>query len=244
MPSLNAEVERRLRNEGASLVGFADVSGLPASLTGGSPRAVCIAVQLDPTIVREIANGPTPRYFAEYNRINALLAQLSDRAATILAGAGYRANPVQSTTEQFNPVTLSMPVQHKTVATRAGLGWIGKSALLITKEYGPAVRLGSVLTDADLQTGTPMDASRCGTCRQCVDRCPARAIVGDNWQMGMARESIYQAPACRAMAVRLSNEAGFGATICGICIHACPWTQRYLAREGAEPGEATVDETE
>ena len=110
MPSLNAEVERRLLNEGASLVGFADVSGLPASLTGGSPRAVCIAVQLDPTIVREIANGPTPRYFAEYNRINALLAQLSDRAATILAGAGYRANPVQSTTEQFNPVTLSMPV--------------------------------------------------------------------------------------------------------------------------------------
>ena len=79
MPSLNAEVERRLLNEGASLVGFADVSGLPASLTGGSPRAVCIAVQLDPTIVREIANGPTPRYFAEYNRINALLAQLSDR---------------------------------------------------------------------------------------------------------------------------------------------------------------------
>lgn len=90
-------------------------------------------------------------------------------------------------TEQFNPVTLSMPVQHKTLATRAGLGRIGKSVLLVTKEYGPAVRLGSVLTDADLRTGTPTDTSRCGNCRQCVDRCPARVVVGNNWQAGMAR---------------------------------------------------------
>jgi epoxyqueuosine reductase QueG len=64
-----------------------------------------------------------------------------------------------------------------------------------------------------------------------VDRCPASAIVGNNWQVGMARESIYDAPACHAMAVKLLNKAGFMATICGICIHACPWTQRYLARE-------------
>ncbi len=237
MPSLNAQVERRLRNEGASLVGFADVSVLPATLTSGLPRAISIAVRLNPAVVHEIANGPTPRYFAEYNRINALLAQLSECAATILTGAGYRANPVKSTTEQFNPVTLSMPVQHKTIATRAGLGWIGKSALLVTKEYGPAVRLGSVLTDADLQTGTPTEVSRCGNCRQCVDRCPARAIVGDNWQVGMARESIYDAPTCRATATRLSNEAGFRATICGVCIHACPWTQRYLAHEQRERAE-------
>jgi epoxyqueuosine reductase QueG len=231
MSSLNAEVERRLRNEGASLVGFADVSALPASITSGLPRAVSIAVRLDRAVVREIENGPTPRYFAEYNRINALLVQLSECAASLLIRAGYRADPVQSTTERFNPVTLSMPVQHKTIATRAGLGWIGKSALLVTKEYGPAVRLGSVLTDADLQTGTPTDDSHCGHCRRCVDRCPASAIVGNNWQVGMALESIYDAPACHAMAVKLSNKAGFMATICGICIHACPWTQRYLARE-------------
>jgi epoxyqueuosine reductase len=239
MKSLNSEVEQKLRNDGASLVGFADVSGLPTSLTGGLPRAISIAVRLDPEIVRKIENGPTPRYFAEYNRINALLGQLSDRAAGVLTGAGFRADPVRATTNQFNPVTLSMPVQHKTIATRAGLGWIGKSALLITKEYGPAVRLGSVLTDADLQTGTPMNESHCGSCRQCVDRCPARAIVGGDWQLGAPRESIYDAPTCRATAIKLSNQAGFQATICGICIHACPWTQRYLARERAEPASNT-----
>jgi epoxyqueuosine reductase QueG/predicted GNAT family acetyltransferase len=230
MGSLNSEIERKLREGGAGLVGLADVSELPETMTGGLPRAISIGVPLDPAIVREISSGPTPRYFAEYNRINALLAQLSERIAALLRDAGHRADPVQATTDNFDPVKLSAPVQHKTIATRAGLGWVGKSALLITKQYGPAVRLGSVFTDADLESGAPMNESHCGQCRNCVDRCPAQAIVGDNWQLGAPREAIYDAPTCRMTAIRLSAQAGFEATICGVCINACPWTQRYLTR--------------
>lgn len=227
---MHVKIERELTRGGADLVGFADVSLLPDDVTGRLPRAISMGVALDPAVVREITNGPTPRYFAEYKRLNALLAQLCDQAAAILKAAGHRADPVQATTEHFDPVTLSMRVQHKTIATRAGLGWIGKSALLITKPYGPAVRLGSVLTDADLQVGAPVDTSSCGSCQHCVERCPAQAIVGDNWKVGAPREAIYLAAACRATARRLSTEAGFEATICGICINACPWTQRYLTR--------------
>ena len=230
MSQLNERIRQRLIDAGAGLVGFADVSELPAAMTGGLPRAVSIGVPLNPAIAREIAHGPTPRYFGEYHRINALLGHLSEQTAALLRDAGHRADPVQATTEHFDPVTLSAPVQHKTIATRAGLGWIGKSALLITKEYGPAVRLGSVFTDADLETGAPTNESHCGTCRNCVDRCPAQAIVGDNWQLGAPREAIYDAPTCRMTATRLSAQAGFEATICGVCINACPWTQRYLTR--------------
>jgi epoxyqueuosine reductase QueG len=228
MKSLNSQLEQTLLNSGADLVGFADVSSLPADMTGDLPQAVSIAVRLDPAAVREITNGPTPRYFAEYNRLNALLAQLCDHAAAILGNAGHQADPIHPTTEHFDPVTLSIRVQHKTIATRAGLGWIGKSALLITKPYGPAVRFASVLTDANLNTGTPTDTSSCGSCRCCVDRCPARAIVGQNWKLGTPREAIYHAAACRATARELSNQQGFEATICGLCINACPYTQRYL----------------
>jgi len=230
MPS-NPELERKLRTDGASLVGFADMSGLATTLTNGLPRAISIGVRLDPAVIREIGKGPTRRYFAEYQRVNALLAELCDRAAAFLTDAGFRAEPAQTTTEHFDPKTLSMPLQHKTVATRAGLGWIGKSALLITKQYGSAVRLGSVLTDAPLETGEPVNTSGCGACRRCVEHCPAGAIVGDNWELGSPREAIYAAPTCRVKARELSNAQGIEATICGICIHACPWTQRYLARE-------------
>ena len=231
MKSLNSQLEQKLLNSGAALVGFADVSSLPADMTGGLPQAVSIAVPLDPAAIREITNGPTPRYFAEYSRVNTLLAQLGEQAAAILRDAGHQADPVPPTTEQFDLVALSTRLQHKTIATRAGLGWIGKSALLITKPYGPALRFASVLTDANLETAAPTDTSSCGSCRSCVDRCPAQAIVGQNWKLGTPREAIYDAPTCRAAAVRLSSQAGFQATICGVCINACPWTQRYLARK-------------
>lgn len=228
--TLNTAIEDELLIRGACLVGFADVESL-SSMTGGLPRAVSIAVALDPAVIRAISEGPTREYFAEYKRVNELLAILCDRAARALVKLGKEARAVEPTTAHFDDRTLSMPVQHKTIATRAGLGWVGKSALLITKQYGPAIRLSSVLTDAEFTTGEPVDASGCGDCRCCVDCCPAGAIVGGHWSVGAARESIYDAFACRDIARRLAGRHGIDATICGICINACSWTQKYLARE-------------
>ncbi len=212
------------------MVGFADLKNL-SSMTGGLPRGISIAVALDPAVVREISGGPTPNYFAEYKRVNALLARLCEQAADIIGKLGGRAQAVEPTAEYFNQSTLSMPVQHKTIATRAGLGWIGKSALLITKEYGPAVRLSSVLTDAEFPTGSHMDESHCGDCRRCVDCCPAGAIAGCHWRVGTPREALCDAFTCRDCASRLAGQQGINATICGVCINVCPWTQRYIARE-------------
>ena len=216
---------------GADLVGFADVTDLPADMTGGLPAAVSIAVKLDPSVVTEISNGPTQRYYKEYGRVNELLAKLCRRIVDLLTAYGRRAEAIEATSENFDTRTLSMPLQHKTIATRAGLGWIGKSALLITEEYGAAVRLGSVLTDAEFETGEPVESSRCGDCKRCVDRCPAGAIVGSNWSLGAPRESIYDAFSCRETAMKLSKHQGIDSTICGICINACPWTQKYISRE-------------
>ncbi|MHC4438824.1 MAG: 4Fe-4S double cluster binding domain-containing protein, partial [Planctomycetota bacterium] len=173
----------------------------------------------------------TQRYYKEYLRVNMLLGKLCRQIADLLTTCGSKAKAVEATTEKFNARTLSMPVQHKTIATRAGLGWIGKSALLITEEYGPAVRLGSVLTDAEFEPGEPVDTSRCGNCRKCVDNCPANAINGHNWQVGNPRNVIYDAFACRDMARSLSSEQGIVSTICGICINVCPWTQKHISRE-------------
>lgn len=231
MRVLNAEITRRLKDHGADLVGFADVSCLPAEVTGGLTRAVSIALALDPTVIRAIQDGPTVAYFTEYERANLRLAQLSEKTARALLAAGHRALAFPPTTEQIDRATLSAKLQHRTVATRSGLGWIGKSGLLVTKEYGSAVRLASVLTDAELETGRPVDVSSCGDCHQCVEHCPAQAIVGVNWQTGAAREQIYNPVACFKTAKAFSGDQGIKGTICGVCINVCPWTQRYLARE-------------
>ncbi len=231
MRAWNTEILDHLKGRGADLVGFADATCLAADVTDGLPRAISIAVALDPATIRDIRDGPTVRYFAEYGRANTLLSQLGEQIARVLVDAGCRARPFPPTTEQIDRTTLSVKLQHKTVATRAGLGWIGKSGLLVTREYGSAVRLASVLTDAELETGTPTDTSHCGDCRQCVEHCPAQAIIGRDWEPGLSREHIYSAAACFQMAREFAGRTGVKATICGICINACPWTQRYLARE-------------
>jgi epoxyqueuosine reductase QueG len=235
--TLNSEIKHGLLANGASLTGFADVSALPVQVTGNFSRAVSIAVALNPKIIRDISKGPTKEYFAEYERVNVLLAELCEIIAKVITKAGGKAEAVEATMEQFDAAKLSTQIQHKTIATLAGLGWIGKSALLITKKYGAAIRLGTVLTDAEFEVGEPVNDSQCGECRNCVEACPAGAIAGRNWESGVSRESIYDAFACQQTAGKLAQMQGIPATICGICINVCPWTQKYISREQKEKGE-------
>jgi epoxyqueuosine reductase QueG len=233
MTTLNSEIKARLIEAGASLVGFADTSDLSADVTGSMRSAISIAVALDASIISEIADGPTERYYQEYNRVNTFLADLCKLAVEYLESRGNKAVAIKPTVEgkDLDYETLMTSIPHKTVARLAGLGWIGKSALLVTKEYGPAVRLATVLTDAELEAAKPLNASSCGDCVKCVENCPAKAISGRNWELGLEREMIYDAFACCDTATRLSKKAGISSVICGICINVCPWAQKYISRE-------------
>ena len=233
MMMLNSEIKTKLIEAGASLVGFADISDLPAKVTRSMRSAVSIAVALDASIISEIADGPTNRYYQEYNRVNGVLADLCGNVVEDLENRGNRAIATKPTVGgkdlDYKALTTSLP--HKTIATRAGLGWIGKSALLITEKYGAAVRLATVLTDAEFEAAKPVNASSCGECVKCVENCPAKAISGRNWELGLEREAIYDAFACCDTARTLAKKVGISEVICGICINVCPWTQKYISLE-------------
>jgi epoxyqueuosine reductase len=220
-------LQQLLFSQGAALVGVADLGELPAEVRAGLPIGVSLAVALDPRIVAGITAGPTLEYEAEYRRANAKLRELAETGASFLMGAGYRAQALVPTAEQL-PADLAFPLPHKTVATRAGLGWIGRAALLVTPECGAALRLATILTDAPLRPGQPIDESRCGECNRCVEACPAGAPVGVAWHKGMAREELFDAPKClRSIRARMPV-VGLTHTVCGICVAVCPWTQKYL----------------
>jgi epoxyqueuosine reductase len=231
MVSLSSQIESNLIKEGASLVGFADIGKLPAENRNQVKSAVSIAVALNSSIIEGISGGPTPAYYQEYNRVNQLLSNLCKIAAEVLKKNGFKAVIIEPTVKELDFKTLAEKFQHKTAATRAGLGWIGKSALLITEKYGSAVRLATVLTDAEFKIGKPVDNSRCDTCDKCVEKCPVSAIVGGNWTAGMERKEIVDAFKCCDNAKKMSKDIGISATICGICINVCPWTQKYISRE-------------
>ncbi|MBN2075232.1 MAG: epoxyqueuosine reductase [Dehalococcoidales bacterium] len=229
----NYELAERIRSFlksiGADVVGFADLRSLPAGVRSDFPYGISIAVALDPEIIRKIINGPDREYLEEYRRANELLGLLGEKAAGFLEEKGYKAESFSATNTGIDRDTLSTRLPHKTIATRAGLGWIGKCALLITSEYGSAVRITSVLTDAELPAGTPKNDSDCGDCRACVDICPGNAVTGLEWEIGTSRDLLYDPFKCREVAQRWQRKReGITDNICGMCIAACPWTQRYL----------------
>lgn len=230
--SVLEQLTQTLTARGAAIVACADLATLPADVRGDLPRGVCIGVPLRPEIVAEIGKGPTIQYAAEYDRVNALLNELCKACAEFLLEAGYRAVAIKATVsnDELDLETLSTSLPHKTVARLAGVGWIGKCALLITRQFGSAVRYSTVLTDAPLPAGVPADVSECGQCNVCVTICPADAASGITWQPGMAREEFFNAHACCQAAAEQSKKIGFDGTICGRCIAACPHTREYLRR--------------
>lgn len=234
MEDMCAEIKDSLLGRGAALVGFADLVEIPEDVRHSMRFAVSIAVALDTSIIANIRAGPTQEYYSEYKRANNLLSDLGKYAASIIRDYGYRAVPKEPTNVGIDPETLSTALPHKTVATRAGLGWIGKSALLVTEEYGCAIRLTTVLTDAELETAIPVNSSRCGDCMVCVDLCPGHASSGRDWNVNIHQDSFFDPFACSKAARKYDAKVGIDIdeNICGICISVCPWTIKYIKRKG------------
>jgi epoxyqueuosine reductase QueG len=228
MNALSADLHDYLLGKGASLCGFADLSGI---VQGELQHGVSVAVRLPVPVLQSIAYGPSRIYFDAYHDINEKLDSLVLAGAEYLQSKGYHAHAkTRANVQEHSGYRTDLP--HKTVATRAGLGWIGKSALLVTREFGPAVRISSLLTDAPLTMGEPIDKSKCGNCTACTDHCPGKAISGKLWEVKMDRDEFFDAAACRKAARALSFELlNEEITLCGKCIEVCPYTKGYIHRD-------------
>lgn len=217
-----------LRQSGSVLAGCADLSQVPGA---GYPRGVAVAVPVPAQIIRDIQDGPTDAYFDAYYRLNRQLDEIVLRGEAYLTGLGYRAY-AQTTTRVSEDARSRTPLPHKTVAIRAGLGWVGRNCLLVTEDYGSAVRISSLLTDAPLDCAGPVLESRCRGCRKCVDACPAQALTGIPWTADTDRDALLRWEDCIEMQKTLSRKHTSHTTdfLCGKCIAVCPFTQRYTGR--------------
>jgi epoxyqueuosine reductase QueG len=103
-------------------------------------------------------------------------------------------------------------LSHKHVARMAGLGWIGRNNLLINKKYGSRIRLVTILTDLPLIADSP-SGTDCGSCRACLQVCPAGAIS--------ERPDAFDHLRCYEQLKVFSKTLHFSHHICGICVKAC-----------------------
>jgi Uncharacterized Fe-S protein len=211
------------------LIGYARLTDLLPEKYRGLDYAVVLARKLDDRIIDAIIDGPNIEYYTHYNEVNLELAKVAHSLADTIRLQGSKSLVIEQTIEDEDLdenyfKTLRLDFSHKMVATRAGLGWIGKTALFISKQFGPRVRLVTVLTDYPLPYCTePINESQCGSCDLCVRHCPAQAANGKLWNIHIDRNEFFDPFACRKKALELSYQ-NFNKeiSICGKCIVVCP----------------------
>ncbi|MGI6028211.1 MAG: 4Fe-4S double cluster binding domain-containing protein [Candidatus Heteroscillospira sp.] len=225
MNELGEQLRKVLEDNGAVLVGYGDVSDL---VTDGLRTCVSIAVPMPADMVRSIEQDPTQEYRRWYNDTNALLDKITRAGGEFLRSKGYGVR--EHTTDKVQRLEGQRTAfPHKSAAVRAGLGWIGKSCLLVTPEYGGAVRLSTLLTDAPLPAAEPMFESRCGACTKCRDVCPYEALKGVTWEKGIDRAEMFDYAKCAdGTSARNQEILGVGMFICGKCFVFCPYTRKYI----------------
>ncbi|MDA8086263.1 MAG: 4Fe-4S dicluster domain-containing protein [Nitrospiraceae bacterium] len=192
---------------GAAVVGFACVKEVTSGDISHLERAISIGV------VKNL-NERTVR----------LLVALEKRAARRLRERGYRYLCIPPDSDRANGTFISKLyplITHKMAATLSGLGWIGRNGLLINPVYGPRLSFATVLTDAPLQTGTPVTGSKCGGCTLCMDFCPSHAITGNEWSQGVPYADLVRTKKCSSW--KEGIRATSGKPNCGLCINICPY---------------------
>ncbi len=184
---------------------------LPASMLGQLPTGISLALRVSKTVLATLEHHPNRLYEHHYRQVNFALDRLSLALADEIHRLGFQALPIPAS-QIVDWERQRAHLSHKRVAVAAGLGWLGRSNLLVTPDYGAQVRLATVLTDLPLEPDAPLDRD-CGACRDCIDACPANAI--------RAKQSEFDHLACFEMLKEFQRRRYVGQYICGLCVRAC-----------------------
>jgi epoxyqueuosine reductase len=224
VPSNHSWVSAWMKVHGIDVWGSADLRDFstPEDEEGQRfPFALSWVIPMNPEVMAGIRNGPNQAYADEYAVVNDRVNGLAGLLADEIAAHGYRSLALAASV-RTDKVNIKGDFPHKTAATRAGLGWIGRHCQLITRKFGPWVRLGTVFTDMALPFGAPVLRNHCGRCVRCVEACPAGALTGRPWHPGIPREEILDVGSCDRWKKENYFQFHKGHN-CGICSSVCPY---------------------
>ncbi len=217
-------LKQQILDWGVTIVGFGDVSQALAPELRHLPVAISIAITNSPSTDTVLQNGTVVAYSHQSSEIETKLENIQRKLTRILRQTGWRFFPIPPNShkpKQRFAARLYPLFPHKTAATCSGLGWVGKSGLLINKEYGPHLTWATVLTNAPFLPDKPIFEGSCKSCTRCVDYCPSKAIYGVQWQRDQGNIPFINLTICSEQLQK--NKQVLDQAVCGLCVLVCPF---------------------
>ncbi len=191
----------------------------PRTLWGEVRRVVMVGLSYAPpydpiALLGRRESGLVSAYAARRDYHEVIKGRLKEVAGYLAARGGAEVKVFVDTA----------PVMEKPLAEAAGLGWIGKHSVLVSREHGSWLFLGAIYTSADLPIDEP-EQLRCGSCRRCLDVCPTNAFPAPH-QLDARRCIAYltiehKGPIAREFRHAIGNRI-YG---CDDCLAVCPWNK-------------------
>ena len=147
-----------------------------------------------------------------------------DYHAILLEKLAAFAADLEESGAQARVYTDTGPVLEKPLAERAGIGWQGKSTMLIHPKLGPWLFLGEIITTLELEPDAPQ-RDHCGSCSRCITACPTGAITAP-YQLDARRCIAYLTIELKgSIPVELRPLIGDRIYGCDECLEVCPWNR-------------------
>lgn len=122
----------------------------------------------------------------------------------------------------------SAPVLEHAWAQKAGIGWVGKNTLTLSKQKGSFFFLAELILDLELNYDTPFATDHCGTCTNCIDSCPTEAILPNRQLDGSKCISYFTIELKDEIPTEMKGKFQDWIFGCDICQDVCPWNRFSL----------------
>lgn len=184
----------------------------PSKLLTGAKSVICTAIQYNvPPLTPDSCKIAS---FARFEDYHIIMKDMLFRLASFI-------QTLYSPKIAFKACVDSVPIAERSLAQRAGLGFIGRSRMLINPNLGGRLLLGELITSAELEPDTPLNHPGCGNCRKCIDACPNGALAQDG--SFDARRCI----SCQTIEQKDNIDPQFRLNGyiygCDVCLDACPY---------------------
>ncbi|MGF7186209.1 epoxyqueuosine reductase QueG [Desulfitispora alkaliphila] len=232
---LNERIKELALQNGVTYFGVADLSkAKQAILSQGGleiasfPYSISLGIPLTNHIVDQLPRRSERSVALNYSHHGTdVINQRLDIVASVVSGfiqqQGHTVLPIPAS-KRIDDERICAAFSHKMGASLSGLGWIGKSCLLITPDSGPRVRWASILTDAPIEPTGQLMEEQCGDCSACVDICPMKTFTGKPFHEEEPREVRYDAKKCDKYFEKMKAKGQID--VCGMCLYVCPYGRK------------------